>query len=214
MSWQRILRFAKQRQVPVIITDESGEDPMILLSLDALEQALDGAGTGPDLPPVQPTPKSTTPSFVPDVYENEVPFVAALPVQPPEAVPEAASIIEDIAPTLNTPDETLAVSPAVLPVESDEAIDAELVSSEMPVVAEEPIVINDFESPNPAPEPQRPEFRSSDVEIMTPPQLRPEPVSLSVTKKEDEVKPVASVTEVEPLAPKGISLEERFFLDF
>ncbi len=65
MSWQRILRFAKMRQVPVIITDETGEDPMILLSLDQLEQALDG-GVGPDIPPPTPAPRPTTPSFAPE----------------------------------------------------------------------------------------------------------------------------------------------------
>ncbi len=65
MSWQRILRFAKMRQVPVIVTDETGEDPMILLSLDQLEQALDG-GVGPDIPPPAPSPRPTTPSFAPE----------------------------------------------------------------------------------------------------------------------------------------------------
>ncbi len=77
MSWQRILRFAKQRQVPVIITDESGEEPLILLSLDQLEQALDG-GAGPDLPPPAPAPRPATPSFIP---EQSVPSSESEPVQ-------------------------------------------------------------------------------------------------------------------------------------
>lgn len=81
MSWQRILRFARQRQVPVIVTDESGEDPMILLSLDQLEQALDGS-IGPDLPPPPPAPRATTPSFVPDISSPEPEII---PV--PEPVP-------------------------------------------------------------------------------------------------------------------------------
>ncbi len=82
MSWQRILRFAKIRQVPVIITDETGEDPMILLSLDQLEQALDG-NVGPDIPPPVPAPRSTTPSFAPEEA-----------VALPEEVLEEATITE------------------------------------------------------------------------------------------------------------------------
>lgn len=64
MSWSRILRFARERQVPVIVTDETGEDPMILLSLDQLEQALGGESVPTDPTPVSPKP--TTPTFVPE----------------------------------------------------------------------------------------------------------------------------------------------------
>lgn len=87
MSWQRILRFAKMRQVPVIITDETGEDPMILLSLDQLEQALDG-GVGPDIPPPTPAPRPTTPSFAPE----EAIIPEASEPEPQNAVTEAPAI--------------------------------------------------------------------------------------------------------------------------
>lgn len=97
MSWQRILRFAKQRQVPVIITDESGEEPLILLSLDQLEQALDG-GAGPDLPPPAPAPRPTTPSFVPEYStpspdsDNESVSVEPPPIQTESAEPPATPL--------------------------------------------------------------------------------------------------------------------------
>ena len=88
MSWQRILRCAKMRQVAVIITDETGEDPMILLSLDQLEQALDG-GVGPDIPPPTPAPRPTTPSFAPE--EAIIPEV----IEPePQNVVTEAPVIE------------------------------------------------------------------------------------------------------------------------
>ncbi len=64
MSWSRILRFARERQVPVIVTDETGEDPLILLSLDQLEEALGGA-VEPSPSPM-PAPRPPTPSFVPE----------------------------------------------------------------------------------------------------------------------------------------------------
>lgn len=42
MSWAQIFRFSRERQVPIIVTDEQGERPMVLLSLEQLEAALDG----------------------------------------------------------------------------------------------------------------------------------------------------------------------------
>lgn len=42
MSWAQIFRFSRERQVPIIVTDERGERPMVLLSLEQLEAALDG----------------------------------------------------------------------------------------------------------------------------------------------------------------------------
>lgn len=170
MSWSRILRFAKQRQVPVIITDESGEEPMILLSLDALEQALDG-GVGPELPTPAPAPRSTTPSFVP-----EPEYVEAPPVS------ETVAQIEDVLPEAE-------------PTESKPEPDADPLQE--PKVAVEPVVINDFETPEPAKPATSSETRLSEVEIMTPPDAVQSPVEAP-----------------EPAKPKEISLEERFFLDF
>jgi len=73
MSWSRILRFARERQVPVIVTNETGEDPLILLSLDQLEEALGGA-VDPSPAPMPASPRPPTPSFVPeDVPESVLP---------------------------------------------------------------------------------------------------------------------------------------------
>lgn len=89
MSWQRILRFAKVRQVPVIITDETGDDPMILLSLDQLEQALDG-NAGPDIPPPVPAPRSTTPAFAPEEAVSEA---AAVPSE--QVIEEPTALMDE-----------------------------------------------------------------------------------------------------------------------
>ncbi|MDQ5919278.1 MAG: hypothetical protein QG668_5 [Patescibacteria group bacterium] len=73
MSWSRILRFARERQVPVIVTNETGEDPLILLSLDQLEEALGGA-VDPSPTPMPTSPRPPTPSFVPeDISEPVLP---------------------------------------------------------------------------------------------------------------------------------------------
>lgn len=213
MSWARILRFAKQRQVPVVITDESGEDPMILLSLDALEQALDG-GVGPDLPPPTPAPRSTTPSFVPEQFEvpvyKETPFVAAEEfVAEPESG-ELASAVESEVILEEVPVPELIPEPKlelISPIEPDELVPAT------------PLVINDFETP----EPTKPvlvvgDDRHSEVEIMTPPMPAPLPIEAAPTTeiKADEAKSglADAIKTTDPAKPKDISLEERFFLDF
>ena len=93
MSWSRILRFAKTRQVPVIITDELGEDPMVLVSLDQLEEALDGAVHEPYAPPPA-SPRATTPNFLPE--ESSVAnAVAEEPIIPPLSVPPEHEIIQE-----------------------------------------------------------------------------------------------------------------------
>lgn len=71
MSWSRILRFARERQVPVIVTNETGEDPLILLSLDQLEEALGGA-VDPSPAPAPSSPRPPTPSFVPESVPEPV----------------------------------------------------------------------------------------------------------------------------------------------
>lgn len=102
MSWQRILRFAKIRQVPVIITDETGEDPMILLSLDQLEQALDG-NVGPDIPPPTPAPRSTTPAFVPEetaTFSEEVLEEVIAQTEPVDSLELIKVMVPPIAPAI------------------------------------------------------------------------------------------------------------------
>ena len=134
MSWSRIIRFAKQRQVPVIITDETGEDPMILVSLDALEQALDGS-VGPDIPTPPPAPRSTTPSFVPEPepavktateVSNTAPFVEPIMYQEPVS----SLVIDDF----ETP-----TPAASVPVSSARAADIEIMTlPEVPETASTP----------------------------------------------------------------------------
>lgn len=149
MSWQRILRFARQRQVPVIVTDESGEDPMILLSLDQLEQALDG-NIGPDLPPPPPAPRATTPSFVPDISSPEPELVqTSTPASEPILRPSEEIFVPEIA----TPSMAEEV-PAPVPEEKkptffvDEPVKGESVPEGLP--APEPEII----TPNMPPVPQ------------------------------------------------------------
>ncbi len=104
MSWLRIVRFAKSRHIPVIITDETGEDPLILVSLDELEQALDGAL--PEAPVPTPVPRTPTPSFVPEEVVEEVPAIITEPVPAPvvPAPPKAHLPLEESAviPTVAT----------------------------------------------------------------------------------------------------------------
>ncbi len=218
MSWARILRFAKQRQVPVVITDESGEDPMILLSLDALEQALDG-GVGPDLPPPTPAPRSTTPSFVPEQFEMPI-YKEAPPtvVEEPVPEPESIEIVLD-------PEPELAPEPEPEPVPESTPVSEpipDLQQESVSVIKTEPtpipLVINDFETPEPPKSVPVGEDRHAEVEIMTPPMSAPPSVKEAPTPeiKTEEAKSglADTVKLIEPAKSKDISLEERFFLDF
>lgn len=146
MSWQRILRFARQRQVPVIVTDESGEDPMILLSLDQLEQALDGS-IGPDLPPPPPASRATTPSFVPDILSSE-PEPAPAP-EPVSIVPEEVFVPEIVTPTIveEVPapilEEEIVTFPVSEPIKSEPPVEMpakpepEIITPNMPPIPQE-----------------------------------------------------------------------------
>lgn len=221
MSWARILRFAKQRQVPVVITDESGEDPMILLSLDALEQALDG-GVGPDLPPPTPAPRSTTPSFVPEQFEMPV-YKEAPPVVEEEPVPEPESIeiVLDPEPELapepeSEPEPVPESTPVLEPIPDLQQESVSVIKTEPTPI---PLVINDFETPEPPKSVPVGEDRHAEVEIMTPPMSEPAHVDETPAAeiKTEEVK--SGLADTVKLAdptnkPKDISLEERFFLDF
>lgn len=134
MSWQRILRFAKMRQVPVIITDETGEDPMILLSLDQLEQALDG-GVGPDIPPPTPAPRPTTPSFAPEEVivpetiepEREAAFSAITVMVPPmpdehnDVAHAEGRVVAPEQPTTEASHDVITVPPQVDPATTPSA---------------------------------------------------------------------------------------------
>lgn len=214
MSWARILRFAKQRQVPVIITDESGEDPMILLSLDALEQALDG-GVGPDLPPPTPAPRSTTPSFVPEQFEIPV-YKETPPTVVEESVsePESIEIVSDPEPE-SEPEPVPESTPVLEPIPE---LQLEPVSVIHPEPAPIPLVINDFETPESPKSVPVGEDRHAEVEIMTPPMSAPPSVKEAPTPeiKTEEAKSglADTVKLIEPAKSKDISLEERFFLDF
>lgn len=202
MSWQRILRFAKIRQVPVIITDETGEDPMILLSLDQLEQALDG-GVGPDIPPPPPAPRPTTPSFAPE----EVMMPDAEPV--PESV-DAAEPVSEVPAT----DVALESINVMTPLN----VDASTASGEGP--AQRETSFRDAEPPanlEPVLEP----------EIVTPPAMTPEQPALEVTPLDAsprsapaepaQVEPTSVSVEAAkptPAPASDMSLEERFFLEY
>lgn len=207
MSWSRILRFAKERQVPVIVTDETGEDPMILLSLDALEAALDG-GASPVAPPQPPAPvRSTTPSFVPDpAFEADE---ESADEQDLFSEPTSSVDLEDISvpPSLESRPEVKpepAVPLAAAEEPGDDDMTAEVVQIQPRIVDEPAPVASVKRDSNPLP--AEPAAAQTDIQIMTPPEEASVPVVQELS--------VSTPSEATPAAPAGMSLEERFFLDF
>ena len=110
MAWSRILRFARERRVPIVVTDDEGESPMVLVSLEELEAILDGNDRStppPDLEPIMyPSVKkeeTQAPNFLDSHYfttqdsvdSDEVPFFEQEETSPVEAqITESASELD------------------------------------------------------------------------------------------------------------------------
>ncbi len=196
---------------------------MILLSLDALEQALDGGANPviPSQPPAPPRP-SATPSFVPEPVAEE-------PPSPPESVePEPVALEPAVhtdpvihapeyfptqgeAEIVQGPDSALPVAEEVLsPTVSPEAGPSKLSTEDIPDApasvpqAAEPEKLTGESMTDPIPEPS---MERPDIQVME--AVSPQPQMLSAAPSALQL-PEGKA----PPSTNGISLEERFFLDF
>lgn len=234
MSWSRILRFARERQVPVIVTNETGEDPLILLSLDQLEEALGGA-VDPSPTPMPTSPRPPTPSFVPEDIPESV-----LPEGSGEFALDGQEVVDEIVSAKETDTDVdfttqekeggaeqgemgsapvygeIMVAPhiEVSPLVQEEAAEGEGVPTEEGMLSDavqEPSVETGGEAPAPAviwEEGELPMPQGEEgVAMQEPPQEE--------LVKEAEKSPVEAPVETSRRPVEtDVSLEERFFLDF
>lgn len=77
MSWPQVFKTARRLGAPVIVTDQAGQDPLIILSLEIYEGLADQEGTAKR----QPRSRSTEPDE--SIFE----------LQPEEALPVTSSRI-------------------------------------------------------------------------------------------------------------------------
>ncbi|MHB8830843.1 MAG: hypothetical protein ACYC44_01905 [Patescibacteria group bacterium] len=85
MSWQRVFKTARHLGAPVIITDQAGDDPLIIMPLDAYENLV---GTEAIKPVRKPNRRSAEPD---ERAESifEIPFEDEMPIVRPKDLAEA-----------------------------------------------------------------------------------------------------------------------------